>query len=1224
MISGLYYLFMTNVLKLTKKVFTVGVVATTIVWSLGVAALVPTVANAATCPTLAAGDMIKVTGKPAIYVVDNNLKPRYFDNGDVFKSWRPTYGGYISISMDCYDSLGTPSVAPYGISYRPGSYIVKRGSSDQLYVVEPNNTLATITVAAAKTLYGATYKVMTISDQDWPNYVNRGTAITEAKVHPGMLISNGGKNWYVDTDMKLREVTETGMTANGFQTKFVRPVTSAAISGLTTGDSITAEVKTISDKSQSGGVTTTTTSGSVTVSLAAGTPSSVAIPDAATHVAYTSFNVKADTATTIYSVGLKRVGLGDNDNFSKVWLEVNGVPVSNAQSVGSDDTVSLQPNYTMAAGSSAVFTVVANLANRTGMTAQEDGFEIASIDAGKGVTVFGLPVAGNKMSYRDFTPGTATLTDRGTDSNVKVGDTTIIGEFDVAFDSANDKDGTFEYIRFRNTGDADMSDLANIVLTENDTTISGTTEVSGDYVTFKIADANKKLTDGKTRRFAIKADIKDGDNAKVYTFVLKDARDAYVKDLETGYGAAMDISDLNDDSTDGSLKDYTLDAGQLTVSKDVSNPNNENYPKNTKSITALVAKIDLGQNVTVDGLKVYLHDDSDESGYAGTDESANIDADIEKVSLYRNDTRIASVSSVSGTGTDNNNIASSEYYFDFDSSFSLSDNDLLKVVIDLDNNATATDKYKFTFAATDFVTPEYTTSGQSVPSGSKSGTATGNLVTISASSFTMSRNDGYTTNETFTTGAKAVKLMQVLVSAGSASDLNLKTLNFDMSSTSMYNYFTNLYLTINGTKVEQYKDMNSSGYVTFTNLNKSIVKNGQATVALYTDVQSGLTNGATTTITLDDSDSLLEDAEGDQVNYSDVTSPALRFYEAGTLTASVDGDTTKSAIVAAGKTSAVELGTWKLVGKYGDLEVTDMYFANTDGTDVVTTADFLVSEYQLVWNGNVIASKAPTAGAVHFELDNSLISIAKDATTRVTLRAVLNGINTEANTGKQFIASLYGVEARAKGGSALTSITGVDATDPTYNNSTALDANAIVAYKTLPTLSTATLTGTLSDGARDVYKFNVGADSNGDVTWKVINLDLSGACTGGTVAVCMGATSSMKLKYNGTTVPATFTTSSGNLQIVLTGVQTVSAATTKSYTLEATLSGFSGDNDTLSIRIKDNQSAFAAPAAYSSVSQTDGFIWTDNSGDDEDTSASQWMDGYKVLGLDTDVFTLKR
>ena len=84
-------IIMNNLLKLGKKVFTVGVASTTIFWSLGVAALVPAVASAATvntaaCSTIVAGDFIKGTGA-AVWAVNADKSMSYFPDGDTFKSW---------------------------------------------------------------------------------------------------------------------------------------------------------------------------------------------------------------------------------------------------------------------------------------------------------------------------------------------------------------------------------------------------------------------------------------------------------------------------------------------------------------------------------------------------------------------------------------------------------------------------------------------------------------------------------------------------------------------------------------------------------------------------------------------------------------------------------------------------------------------------------------------------------------------------------------------------------------------------------------------------------------------------------------------------------------------------------------------------------------------------------------------------------------------------------
>ncbi len=209
----------------------------------------------AVCPALAVGDLIKVDGAAAIYTIDSNNHVYYFPSGDEFKSWNvdEKYGGYTKVSQVCYDSLPLPTASPLGVNFRPGSFVVKRPSSSQLYVVEPGNTLAKITAEAAKALYGSAYTVMTVPDVFWPNYINRGADITSSKVHPGMVISYNGKQWYVDfryNKVELRELTASAFTANRFKKAFVRPVTSAMVEGIGVGETIDGVVYSLSDRTQ--------------------------------------------------------------------------------------------------------------------------------------------------------------------------------------------------------------------------------------------------------------------------------------------------------------------------------------------------------------------------------------------------------------------------------------------------------------------------------------------------------------------------------------------------------------------------------------------------------------------------------------------------------------------------------------------------------------------------------------------------------------------------------------------------------------------------------------------------------------------------------------------------------------------------------------------------------------------------------------------------------------
>ena len=203
------------------------------------------------CPALSPGDMVKVSGKPAIYVVNRFNKIMYFPSGDEYKSWNENdaYGGYVTVTQDCFDNgLSTPIAPPAGVNYRPGSYVVKKENTSQLYVVLPGNTIAKITPADAKALYGANYRVMTIKFIFWSNYINTGADIS-GKVHSGMLVRNDNKVWYVDGN-NLREVTSAGMTANRFKNSFVHTVPASYLAGFNTGLPIDGLISELTNRTQ--------------------------------------------------------------------------------------------------------------------------------------------------------------------------------------------------------------------------------------------------------------------------------------------------------------------------------------------------------------------------------------------------------------------------------------------------------------------------------------------------------------------------------------------------------------------------------------------------------------------------------------------------------------------------------------------------------------------------------------------------------------------------------------------------------------------------------------------------------------------------------------------------------------------------------------------------------------------------------------------------------------
>lgn len=236
-----------------KKIISIGVVTTTIMWSLGIATLIPSIANAiaTSCPTLAAGDMLKISGKSAVYALDDNLNYLYFPDGDVFKSWNAndSYNIYYKvIAQSCFDSLTQPASPPYHVFYRNGSYLVKNSSSDTLYVVGLGNKLYPITDTAAKAIYGTNYYYKTIGLSEWPLYTKDATTITQATVYPGMLARAGGLIFFVNEDKILREVTGIGFETNRFKQAFIRTLPISAIEDLPRGSAIDSEVTSLTKR----------------------------------------------------------------------------------------------------------------------------------------------------------------------------------------------------------------------------------------------------------------------------------------------------------------------------------------------------------------------------------------------------------------------------------------------------------------------------------------------------------------------------------------------------------------------------------------------------------------------------------------------------------------------------------------------------------------------------------------------------------------------------------------------------------------------------------------------------------------------------------------------------------------------------------------------------------------------------------------------------------------
>ena len=792
---------MTDVLKSVKKIFTVSVVGATVAWALGLAAFVaPAVANAAVCPAFVSGDNIKVTGRAAIYAVDNLNHVRYYPSGDEWKSWTEKsataanqYEGYISVTQECFDSLSVPSTYPGAVNFRPGSYVLKRVSSDKLYVVEPGNTLAEISPADATALYGSNYRVMTIQDAFWPHYVNRGVTVA-GKVHEGMLVSSEGKTWYVAANNVVREVTASGMTGNRFKTAFVHTVPASYLAGTTVGTPLTAADPVVSNRTQDGATPSTPTGGMVNVSLAADNPAAGNIADGSAYNKVLKLNLSAGSAAQVTGITLTKTGLIANSNITgvSVWDSQGNRHGDVMSSLTSDNkvTVSFGSNpIVLGAGSSDTLTVAVNIAAaaNSGLV----GFSVASAaDVMSNGTVAGsFPIVGNQMAIIDGNAslgavtvsgvavgGSATQPASTAAGNLNIGDMQKeLAKFQFTETSGNE-DVKVSSLTFYIAGTVQDNDIANWTVVAPDNTVLGTSAaMSNRYVTVKFATPYV-VPKSTNRVLTVRGDVMNGSTHALKVNLQSDY-DMMLQGVTTGFY----ILPTNFGPTSSTNGWFNMGSGTLTLNKAATSPSGQ---VSSGAQNVVLAKFDAkctGENCEVRkfGLSV------DTLGTTGP--SKNLTGNLLVRDANDGTVYLTVAASTAALYTGGQQFSLSSYL-----NLPANQTKTLEVVGNIDSTATGSQKYKIgignayikRLSTLDFVDNQPTATNSST---------VGNQLTVNPTALSCFKDTSFG-NSTLATGATSV-VGQYVCTAGSSEDVRLSNVSVSFGGTGVAaNSYQNLSL----------------------------------------------------------------------------------------------------------------------------------------------------------------------------------------------------------------------------------------------------------------------------------------------------------------------------------------------------------------------------------------------------------------------------------------------
>lgn len=977
-----------------KKAFTFSVVATTIMWSVGIAALIPSVAHGATCPTLAAGDMIKVPGTPAIYAINNDLKVLYFPSGDEFKSWRPSYGGYISITAECFDTLATPATYPGAVNFHPGSYVVKNVSSDQLYVVEPGNTLAKITPEMATALYGADYKVMTVGPAFWPHYINRGSDVTTAIAHPGMLARVDGVIYYIDASSNTRVVSATGMVANGFQERFVRDLPASAIAGLTAGDAIDAEIVALTDKTQSGGVTGGAISPgtNMTVSLASDNPASANLPAGATNVEMLKFVVSG--SGDIDEVIVKRGGVGETTDFANVYIYNGDTRLTSGRSIASDTNTVTFANLKVTAP--ATLTVVADIATAPG--SNTNNFSVTSVNSD------GVNVAGNYFTINSSVDASlVTLEEYGGTWEVVLGTTQAeVAKFKI---TAGVNDVTINRLTLRNGGALANSNLENFKLYAGSTNIASAASMDGDKLVINFATPYS-IAKAQTKNLVLNADIVGGRTTDNVKFYVDEVSDIYA--IDTTYGVGARVSNLYAFGN----QTVSITGGQITLAN--NGPAATTYSVNTTNNDLFKMSLSSERNITVKKVKIMINTST---GFVASNDTSKI-KNIKLVDLSSGTTLVGPI-----TDLDSMTAVAGGYEKEMSYAFDVNAGDTRQLAIQADFDTSLTDgsviSATLDLNVANYVydndASEYVAITKIVPS-----TITGNSITGSSSSLTVTKTA--TPSDTATVrGTEKVDALGFNFAAGTADNLKVNKIvlriygdddgtwatatgdtaaNLIASTISLWDGSTQVGvlkgLTLVDTNSDGDWDAGEYYKAEFTNLNFVVDAGNQKKLVAKVDLMNTITAERWLAVDLDQSDLEVENSAGNlltgltgKLNHATGTSnTAIDSKMNGTLAISVDGETPDADVVVTGAQN-VAYTKYKLRSTYESFTVVGAAIMNNSSSYDADMVKVVVG-YKDAEGNDATKDGYLSAGVLTFADGQLSIPVPVNVDTYVTIKANMN------------------------------------------------------------------------------------------------------------------------------------------------------------------------------------------------------------------------------------------
>ncbi len=1256
---------MANAIQMGKKAFTWSVVVTTILWSMGIAALVPMVAHAAEeCPTLEAGDLFKVPGNSAVYLLNSDMERMYFPKSEVYRTWYEDFSGVQEIPTTCVDAYPAPSSAPFGVNFRAGSALVKVQISPSVYVVEPGNKISKIgSEQVARELYGSDWakKVYDIADPFWPNYVSRGDELTESTPHDGMFVKTSGSS-----DVYYVENGERMMVDGTVKSSEVQTVSQSVLDSVPEASGSKTAASVYSDPTQGAGDGVvgpgeeegegTVSSGTLTVALAADTPSGTFAVKSAVRVPFTKVRFTASGGdVVIKSFMVKRGGnIAVDSDFSKInVVDENGDLLNESgKTLNSDSLVTFTEDITIKSGQTETYTLVGDMASSVG-GGNIPSLELYSIDTDSTV-VGNLPLDGNAVTMNSgVTLGTVIVAE-----GTSVGNSTKqVGTTDVHLASLKvtvaTEDFQIERIMLNNSGTSSDDDVQNIELRYNNNVIA-TGELKDKYINFDLSACGSDcmLEKGKNRTFDVYGDLVAG-SSRTVNLDVKRVSHVLAKDLNSNYYRSPT------NSASALTNTITISQGKINVTK-VNDVQTQDVPEDVSNV-ALAS-----WNFHVTGEAVDISTLTFRITTTGTAAPEAFDSLI----LYDAEGN-ALTGGVDGVGS----TAGVGYATSTDTITLQPGDNIVTLKANIDSTPVADDTVTFAIDMRNTTNFDATgvDSGDTITLGTYAtpqSAVSANAQTIKTAALrvtTLSTPPA----QTYAPGTSGVLVAKVqLDAAGSSEDMKVTQLivSDTTSATAITQDLQNIRLWVdkdgdsfNGSgtvevlaEVQNGSDATAGNDENFTfNLSgddQFVVKKGaKLVVEVRVDIAGGATAGTHTFAT----------ASANQVtaNGVDTNSSVSEVIDSasgqamtvgtsgGTVQVSSDSANPTARLFAGGTTGATLASFVFLATSTEDVEIEQIMFTQR----VTDTSSSSYNDYSLLYledeDGVRLGSVQPTSTTPVIKFANDAFVVDKDDTDGmiVYLKADLSVVasNQNVTVGGHAVGFNIAAAGDIEGKGDLTGSGSVE-----YLGSDAPNGNTHYLYAAVPTITQLPIGSTLTNGVNDLFKFKVTANT-GDIGVAKFTFDVTTSSVTVTNFEVYDITNSPDDLLFSQSADSTSIGGGGFLEVNLNtseegglsqGAREVRVSKTapRTFVLRGTVSGASS-GDSISTRL-GGDAAFADASSTNGSSTSlgatlmstvtnidsglhDDFIWSDRHLGTHATTTNDWTNGYLVSGLNSNSST---